>query len=107
MPVCAEVMDKERTVASNWTWAVVGGALAVLAWRWRWWLGAIVSTLALAAVFVTYQDIVDPFVGPAIRAEAGQGYITHYYWSAAMGCGLHAFAAYNGLKGHPFRRRAV
>jgi hypothetical protein len=68
IPVWAEVMDKEPTVTANWTWAVFSAVLAVIAWRWRWWVGAIVSTLALTGIFFMYQEITDPFVGPAIRA---------------------------------------
>jgi hypothetical protein len=42
-PLCAEVMDKEPTTTSHWVFAVTAGGLAVLAWRWRWWAGAVVS----------------------------------------------------------------
>lgn len=100
----AEVMDKEPTVAANWLWAVVGGGLAILAWRWRWWVGVIVSTLALVHPYVMYLEVNDPSVGPAIRREAGQGYVTQYYWSAAVAVALHMVAAYGGLKARRERR---
>ena len=97
-PLYAEVMDKEPTVAANWIVALAGGGAAIIAWRWRWWLGAVVSIASLAFIHDMYLEISDPSVGPAIRREAGQGYITQYYWSAAVGCALHLIAAYSGLK---------
>jgi hypothetical protein len=107
-PLAAEVMDKEPTVTANWMWAVVSGALAILVWRWRWWLGAVLSFVALAGIYFMHQEINDPSVGPAIRVEAGQGYVTQFYLSAAVGCLLHATAAYTGLQLHRTRhRRAV
>jgi hypothetical protein len=77
---------------------MVGGGLAILAWRWRWWVGAVVSFASLAFIYDMYLEINDPAVGPAIRAEAGQGYITQYYWSAAVGVALHVIAVISGLK---------
>ena len=97
-PVAAEVMDKEPTVAEMWLWAIGSGALAFLVWRWRWWLGAVFSFVAVSAMFSQYQEINDPFVGPAIIAEAGTGYVTQFYLSTAIGCLLHATAAYNARK---------
>lgn len=84
-PLCAEVMDKEPTVVANWMWALLTGGLAIVAWRWRLWLGACISVLALAGIYSMHQEIIDPSVGPAIRVEAGQGNITQFYWSAAVG----------------------
>jgi len=103
-PLYAEVMDKEPTVAANWMTALAGGGAAVIAWRWRWWLGAAVSAFALALVYTMYLEITDPSVGPAIRQEAGQSYITQYYWSAAVAVALHMIAAYSGLKARRERR---
>jgi hypothetical protein len=103
--LAAEVMDKEPSVTANWMWAVVSGALAVLAWRWRWWLGALLSCLALAGIYFMYQEIDDPSIGPTIRREAGQGYITQFYLSAAVGCLLHVAAAYSGFKLRRAKRR--
>jgi hypothetical protein len=68
------------------------------AWRWRWWLGAAVSAFALTLVYTMCLEITDPSVGPAIRKEAGQSYITQYYWSAAAAVALHMIAVITGLK---------
>jgi hypothetical protein len=57
MPVCAEVMDKEPTVAENWAWALVGGALARLAWRRRWWTGIVVSRLSLLGIAIIARTV--------------------------------------------------
>jgi len=97
-PVYAEVMDKEPTITAIWAWALLGGALSVLAWRWRWWFGAIVSMVVLSGTYGVYLEISDPFVGPAIRKEAGQGYIGQFYFSALLGCVLQLFAVYSGMK---------
>ena len=45
-----------------------------------------------------------PSAGPLIRVEAGQRYIPHFYWSAAVGAVLHATAAYMRLKLRRARR---
>lgn len=72
----AEVMDKEPAPSEIWTWAICGGAAAGVAWSVRAWLGAL-ATAALAPFFVSlWSEISDPFVGPAIRAEAGTAYVT-------------------------------
>ena len=86
------------TVGEMWVWAAGTGAVAFLVWRWRWWLGAVFSLMAVFAIFGGYQEINDPFVGPAIIREAGEGYVTQYYLSSAIGCLLHASAAYTALK---------
>jgi hypothetical protein len=39
----AEVMDKVPTLALTWTFAVVGGGIGGLAWRFAWWLAAIAA----------------------------------------------------------------
>jgi hypothetical protein len=71
----AEVMDKESIPYEIWAWALLGGAVAVLAWRIRAWLGAI-TTAGLALNFISlWGEITDPFVGPAIRSEAGNAYL--------------------------------
>jgi len=91
-------MDKEPTVTGNWLWALVGGGLAIIAWRWRLWLGAILSALVLSGIYVVHLEITDPFVGPAIQKEAGQRYVTQFYWSALVGCTLQVIAVCHGMK---------
>jgi hypothetical protein len=91
-------MDKEPTVAGNYLWAITSGGVAVVAWRWRWWAGALVSILTLLGVWAVCQEINDPFVGAAIEAEAGRLYATNFYLSVSIGIALHVLAAYLGLR---------
>lgn len=98
----AEVMDKEPSIVQNWIVAVSTGIVALGAWRWRWWAGAFVSALFAVAVAGVWSELSDPFVGPAIREEAGSGYGLHFYASVAFGTALHCAAAVHGHR----RRRA-
>lgn len=72
----AEVMDKEPSVSQIWAWALLGGAALALTWRIRAWLGAVVTALVALFFRDLWSEITDPAVGPAIRAEAGDGYVT-------------------------------
>ena len=92
VPLHAEVMDKEPSMVDNWVVAIGTGGLALVAWRWRRWLGALISILfALVATNVLFE-LRDPFVGPAIRDEAGERYVWHFYASVAVGTALHLMA---------------
>ena len=46
---------------------------------------------ALVATNVLFE-LRDPFVGPAIRDEAGERYVWHFYASVAVGTALHLMA---------------
>lgn len=84
----AEVMDKEPAAAEIWAWAICGGAAAGVAWNVRVWLGAL-ATAALARFFITlWSELADPFVGPAIRAEAGTTYVTTVSCATAVATAL-------------------
>jgi len=72
----AEVMEKEPAAAMIWTWALVGGGVAALAWRFRVWLGLIAVTPAALFFAALWSEILDPYVGPAIREEGGTSYVT-------------------------------
>lgn len=89
----AEVIDKEPSVVGNWTIAIVTAAVAFIAWRWRWWAGAAVSTLFVLAMTSVWLELRDPLVGPAIRDEAGRSYLSNFYASVAAGIALHLAAA--------------
>ena len=103
-PVYAEVMDKEPTITINWLYAVIGGGIALVAWRWRWWLGLAFSVLWLPGLWVMHQEIADASVGRDIRLEAGQRYVTHFYLSAAVAIALQAGAFYMAWRTHRARR---
>ncbi len=99
----AEVMDKEPTLAALWTRALVLGLAGFFAWRHHWALGIGVSLLAGALIGSFYWELTDPYVGPAIRQEAGGGYVTQAYASMFICVALHAA----GLVVLTRRRRAV
>jgi hypothetical protein len=68
----AEVMDKVSTpweVGRLVPLVIVTGLCAVSARRSGWALVAVVLAVAWAAAGFTFDDLYDPYVGPAIRAE--------------------------------------
>lgn len=71
----AEVMDKEPTRGEVWAWSIAGAVLGFALTRARWWLllVALPITLFIPARFVF--ECHDALVGPAIREEAGSGYV--------------------------------
>lgn len=105
VPAHAEVMDKEPSAVSNWAWAVLGGTVAVAAWRWRWWAGLMVALFVLLRLYAVHLEIQDPFVGPAIRREAGQGYVTQFYSVVAVWLFLNGIGVYVSIIAHRRQRR--
>ena len=89
----AEVMDKEPTIESLWARALVFGVVGLLAWRRspRWGLGALL--LSLLFVWGFYFELTDPFVGPDILHEAGNGYVSGAYLSFWVCAVLHVLGA--------------
>jgi len=69
-----EVMDKEVTVPEAWILAGLCAAAGVLLSRWKPWLVAVPLLVLVVAAWSIASELLDPFVGPAIRAEAGSGY---------------------------------
>ena len=97
----AEVMDKEPTLVATWAWALIGGALGLAGWRFRWWAG-VVSTLLPAAYFAgLHFELTDPYVGPDIVKEAGRGYVLWSYCAAVVFIALHATGMWHVLRGRP------
>jgi len=94
----AEVMDKEPSLVENWVWSIAGGLLAIAAWRWRWWLGLALTSIALFGFVPVYAELQDPSVGPAIRREAGERYVTHFYLALTLAVVLHATGVYLGFR---------
>jgi hypothetical protein len=99
----AEVMDKEPTLLQTWALALVGGGLALGVARFRWWLGAIIGLLPAAYFIGLWQEVHDPFVGPAIRLEAGASYVRSSALAAVVWIGLAAIGVISGCR----RRRVV
>ena len=70
-----EVMDKEPSAAALWLQALVLGGAGYLAGRYRpRWL-ALVVLLTSFALGGWVSELRDPFVGAAMRREAGPTYV--------------------------------
>ena len=87
----AEVMDKEPTLAHIWTVALALGILGAGAWRWNKWAGWPFSLAAALFGWSIVAEFTDPFVGPAILAEAGRMHVISAC-SAVVTCALLHFA---------------
>jgi hypothetical protein len=83
-----EVMDKEPGIIGFWIGAIVLGALGFQLARRRWWWALPVLALLSVSVSATWGEWTDPWVGPAIAAEAGRWYPYHLFASAALATGL-------------------
>jgi hypothetical protein len=69
------VMDKEPTLTQTWgTFLALGVVAGLLARRWRRTLWVSIPLFLLFA-WGLVAKFTDPFVGPAIRAEAGWRYV--------------------------------
>jgi hypothetical protein len=97
----AEVMDKEPTLVATWAWALTGGALGFVGWRFRWWAGAVLALLPAAYFVGLHLELTDPYVGPDIIREAGRGYVLWSYCAAAAFVVMHAAGAWHVVRGRP------
>ena len=87
--VWAEVMDKEPTALELWAVGILWGLAGLFAWRRHVVLGIVVTLLAFPLVWGFHWELTDSYVGPAIRREAGQGYVVQAYLSMGLCVGLH------------------
>ncbi len=78
-PILAEVADKEPTIAAIWCVAAFLCGVAVLLWRWRRVAGLIPLPFAAAWAWAMLSELHDPYVGPGILQELGQGYVVQAY----------------------------
>ena len=78
-PVFAEVADKEPTLGRLWAWTLGINAIAALLALIRPKLGLIVLPISALFAFAGYMELTDPYVGPDILRELGQGYVTTSY----------------------------
>lgn len=79
----AEIMDKELSLMTLLGTAIVGALAAFLMARRKPWL--LFVFLPVMALFFTahVSEIMDPFVGPAMAAEAG-GFYIFVSWAAPL-----------------------
>jgi hypothetical protein len=80
----AEVMDKEPSLVHLWSVAIVAGLLGYFAWRWRIVAGVVATLASVPLVWGFHWELTDPYVGSAIRQEAGQGYVIQAYLSMVL-----------------------
>ncbi len=78
-------MDKELPLSLVLAVFLIGGTIGFLASRkWRW-LAFIFSPLFALLGAVQLMELWDPYVGPAIREEAGSAYFVWSYISIISG----------------------
>lgn len=82
-PAWAEVADKEPTIPQLWMVPAIITAIAIVVGLKRPSFPLFLVPIALFCAWGQVDELHDPFVGPAIRAELGDAYFTHGYLSAA------------------------
>jgi hypothetical protein len=94
----AEIVDKEPALAVTWTWALVGGAIGLVGWRFRWWAGAVLAVPPAAYFAVLHFELTDSQVGPAMVAEAGHEYLFWSYGAVATFAVLHLAGLWRAVR---------
>jgi hypothetical protein len=89
----AEVMDKEPTPTLLWTRALILGVIGCLAWWRHWALGVLAAAISAVVVWSFQLELMDTYVGLAIRLEAGRGYVAQAYASMFTCAALHIAGA--------------
>ena len=84
-PALAEVADKEPSIPQLWMVPGIITAFAFIAGLKRPSFAFFLLPIALFCAWGQVDELHDPFVGPAIRAELGDAYFTHGYLAAAAG----------------------
>lgn len=79
----AEVMDKEFSLSAVLLWGFIGGVLVFLAARFKPLLLLILVPVIGLFFFGHLSELMDPYVGPAMAAEAGQFYVL-ISWAAPV-----------------------
>jgi hypothetical protein len=95
--VALEVMDKEPSLGAIWLTFLLLGALGYLGSKNLPWLVAPALVAIAVATWVLLQDLLDPFVGPAMIVEAGWGYVI-LSGVAALAAAVMTIAGYRSRK---------
>lgn len=93
-----EVMDKEFSLVSVLLWGLIGSLLVFLAARLKPLLLFVLLPVIGLFFYSHLSELMDPYVGPAMAAEAGQLYF-FISWAAP------AMVLVGGGAGFAFRRR--
>ena len=96
----AEVMDKEFSLVAVLLWGLIGALLVFFAARLKPLLLFVLVPVIGLFFFGHLSELMDPYVGPAMAAEAGQFYF-FISWAAP------AMVLVSGGVGFAFRRRNV
>jgi hypothetical protein len=83
-PAFAEVADKVPTTLQLWILPAIITAIAFIIAVKRPILALFLLPIALFCAWGHVDELHDPFLGPALRAELGEAYFVHGYLSAAM-----------------------
>ena len=70
IPIVAEVLDKEPSIASVWAFFLAVALIGYLVCRYCPWLIALVFPIALISAGIFATELFDPYIGPAIAAES-------------------------------------
>lgn len=96
----AEVMDKEASLGAVLLWGIIGGVLVFFAMRFKPLLLLILAPVIGLFFFAHLSDLMDPYIGPAMVAEAGRFYV-FISWAAPV------LVLVSGGLGFVLRRRNV
>lgn len=80
----AEVMDKEPSSGEIWIFTAMFLVADLLLVRWRLWLPLVIWPVTAIYAVGFWEELVDPYVGPAIRIEAGWLYVILGYVAVAI-----------------------
>lgn len=80
----AEVMDKESSIVAVLLWGLIGALLVFLAARLKPLLLFILVPVIGLFFFGHLSELLDPYIGPAMAAEAGQFYVFISWAAPAM-----------------------
>lgn len=96
----AEVMDKEPAIGQIWLWALSLAFTGFVLSRVRWWLAFVTLPLTLLLI----ADVMDSSVGPAIRQEAGIGYVAQAYTAFGLCLAIQAACMYDSIRSKRVRK---
>ena len=102
-PALAEVSDKILPIPGMWVQALLIGGIAILAGRFRWWLGVPFLILPIVIALSTFGLRHGSDLGPAIIKEQGETYFHHFYASSLLAASLVALGIWIGWR----RRRTT
>jgi hypothetical protein len=83
-----EVMDKEPSLLVR---AILFGLLGIIGYflsRRTWWWGLVPLPVVAVFAWIDLNDLLDPFVGPAITREAGRLHVVGWYAVMVAGFAL-------------------